>query len=70
MEIKQIVKGHATTRVSVINFGFATDEQITAFAMEAARENRSSLFGTSVRIVDDFSGPVAFKVAVVSLHTD
>lgn len=70
MEIKSVRKGHATTVVVIANADGNTNADILDAAMEAAHESRSSLFGTDLRWVDDFSGPVDATLAVVSLHTD
>jgi hypothetical protein len=70
MEIKSVRKGHAEKVVVVADAEENTNADIIAFATKAANEAPSSLFGTSLRWVDDFAGPRSARLAVVSLHTD
>lgn len=65
MRIESIRRGYATTTVVVTGFAAdrpVSDDLILGFAMNAARENPSSLFGWSVH----HNG----EVTTVQLHTD
>lgn len=61
MNVTGITKGRTFKRVTV-HHGTATDDQIAMFAMDAANETRSSLFGWTVNRFDDYT--------TVDLYTD
>lgn len=71
MNIDRIEKSTATTRVHIDRFASdrpVSDDLIAGFAMAAARETPSSLFGWHVcRFTGDNGETVS---AVVALHTD
>lgn len=66
MIVKQVYKGSTVKIVTVTDIAGESDVEIADFAIEAARETRSSLFGTHVK---RYANKVA-DTATVSLYTD